>query len=118
MKIVFICRRVVGDGFLSRNAMTYLKSQGFEFDTEKEEGVFRNNEEWTSISSIGIKRTDHRLVEAIERYGYEMPHFEVIDVPDGNYKILTSYSGQDDTLIEVVVEEGHYWQHCLSEEDA
>ncbi len=97
MKVILIGKPQVA-GYLSDNAVAFLKEKGFA------------HEDLTGdYPALDImKRNNPLLVEAVEKYGEEMPYLEIVDVPLGKYAILGSLNEQS-AVTETLVKEGCYW---------
>jgi len=97
MKVILIGKPQVA-GYLSENAIAFLKEQGFVHEDLTDE-----------YSAIDVmKRNDPLLVEAVEKYAEEMPYLEIVDVPLGKYAILGSLNEQT-AVTETLVKDGCYW---------
>jgi len=97
MKVILIGKPQVA-GYLSDNAVAFLKEKGFEHKDL--------TGDYPALEMM--KRNDPLLVEAVEKYGEEMPYLEIVDVPLGKYAILGSLNEQS-AVTETLVKEGCYW---------
>ncbi len=99
MKIVVIGKPQAA-GYLSENAIAFLKEKGFEHAELTE----------ANPAIDLLERNNLLLVEAVEKYNDEMPYLEIITVPEGKYAILGVNHGQEGTVHEIVVRADAYWQ--------
>lgn len=101
MKIVLITNDYQG-GYLLEDVVTFLKERGFT-DENKE------FEKETPVADW-LKRNDPLLIEAVEKFAEILPCLEVLEVPEGNYTILSFCNGPHNAIREVLVKANSYWQ--------